>query len=105
MLEELDFEELEGASIVEKRRAINLACRRYAWHKDLQYLKKCALVLLSAILMASAVLLVLPDSVWLVPVIFLVTFIIGYLLRTDEADRIRPLLKQSLDDIRRHPHM
>ncbi len=105
MLEELDFEELEGASIVEKRRAINLACRRYAWHKDLQYLKKCALVLLSAILMASAVLLVLPDSVWLVPVIFLVTFIIGYILRTDEADRIRPLLKQSLDDIRRHPHM
>lgn len=105
MLEELDFDELKGASIVEKRRAINLACRRYSWYKDRQYLKKCAIVLLSAIVVASAALVVLPGSVWIIPVVAFTTVIISYLLRSDEAERIRPLLKQSLNDVRRHAHM
>ena len=105
MLEELDFEELEGASIIEKRRAINLACRRYSWHKDRKYLKKCAIVLLLAIVLASAVLVVLPGSAWLVPVTGGAVLIISYLLRSDEAERIRPLLKKSLHDVRRHAHM
>lgn len=105
MLEELDFDELEGASIVEKRRAINLACRRYSWHKDRQYLKKCAIVLILAIVIASVALVVLPGSVWLVPVAVFTGVIMSYLLRSDEAERIRPLLKKSLDDVRQHPHM
>lgn len=105
MLEELDFEELEGASIAEKRRAINLAYRRYSWYKDQKYLKKCAVVLLSAIVIASAALIVLPGSGWLIPVVAFTTVIISYLLRSDEAEKIRPLLRQSLDDVRRHAHM
>ena len=105
MLEELDFEELEGASIAEKRRAINLAYRRYSWYKDQKYLKKCAVVLLSAIVIASAALIVLPGSGWLIPVVSFTTVIISYLLRSDEAEKIRPLLRQSLDDVRRHAHM
>src|SRR5690554_2199031 len=105
MLEELDFEELEGASIAEKRQAINLAYRRYSWYKDQKYLKKCAVVLLSAIVIASAALIVLPGSGWLIPVVAFTTVIISYLLRSDEAEKIRPLLRQSLDDVRRHAHM
>lgn len=45
MLEELDFKDLEGASIAKKRRAISLAYRRYSWYKDQKHLKKCAVVL------------------------------------------------------------
>lgn len=39
MVENLDFDELEGASITEKRRAINLAYRRHSWLQDKQHLK------------------------------------------------------------------
>lgn len=105
MLEELDFDELQGASIVEKRRAINLAYRRYAWFKDRRYLKRCSIVFLSAIVIASVVLYALPGSVWLVPVVAFTTVIMSCLLRSSEAERIRPLLRESLDDVRRHAHM
>lgn len=105
MDQNLDFDELEGASITEKRRAIDLAYRRYSWWKDKQYMKKCFVVLTLAVGLTSAILLLLPDSSWLLPVVLLSSGIINYQLRPIESERIRPLLRRSLDDVRRHAHM
>lgn len=105
MVENLDFDELDGASIAEKRRAINLAYRRYSWLRDKQYLKECTAVVLTVVGIASALIYVLPDSHWMLPVVALSTVAINYRLRPSESERIRPLLRQALDDVRQHAYM
>lgn len=104
-IENLDFDELEGASITEKRRAVNLAYPRYSWLRDKQYLKECTAVVLTAVGIASVLIYVLPDSDWMLPVVALVAISINYRLRPSESQRIRPLLPQALKDVRQHAYM
>lgn len=105
MVEDLDFEELKGATLTEKRRAVDLAKRRYSWSKDRDFIKRSLAVFVPGILVASAILFVLPASEWLFTIVLIMTAITSRILVPLESERIRPLLGQSLKDVRRHPYM
>lgn len=73
-----EFIELAGASRNEKKQAIHLASSRYPWFRDAVYLRKMMGVLIISITVSLLILNVLPSDIWLMPVVFVSTFISGF---------------------------
>jgi hypothetical protein len=72
VIEDVEFEELNGASVTEGRRAIDLACRRYEWRRDRAYIGKSVIIFSIAVTISST-LLYFVGSTWLASAVLVVS--------------------------------
>jgi hypothetical protein len=104
LLRDMGFSELDGASVDEQKQAIDLACSRSPWWRDIVYLKSVYIYYV-LFFITCAVITFYVDHSWIsIPMILILGYLETNFFHPKRRNRIKPNLKQALYDVRQHKY-